>query len=197
MGRTRPIAGRPRDSTEHPHGRGEDVAVRQHDHVGVGTPPRAWGGPYLLSLTRSFVRNTPTGVGRTGGRGDTPGGESEHPHGRGEDHHGRADHVAVDGTPPRAWGGPWRRVHRPDSTRNTPTGVGRTRRGWSLTTTAAEHPHGRGEDVAVVALAATGSGTPPRAWGGRIYTSNLTPAERNTPTGVGRTLPDLHLYRWV
>ena len=73
-------------AAEHPHGRGEDRALRAEDCLVPGTPPRAWGGDVRVDDGRwpedgtpprawggptpdgprlATRRNTPTGVGRT------------------------------------------------------------------------------------------------------------------------------------
>ena len=50
-----------------------------------------------------------------------------------------------------------------------------------------KHPHGRGEDVPPPLKAAPEPETPPRAWGRRGTVLLATNADRNTPTGVGKT----------
>ena len=111
-------------------------------------------------------------------------------------------------TPPRAWG---RRLSLSVSTPpigNTPTGVGKTTALPSAFAFSRKHPHGRGEDVLVVALPPCLQETPPRAWGrpgkevapasvtaetpprawGRLRMGYAAARlERNTPTGVGKT----------
>ena len=113
-------------SAVHPHGRGEDVSVASGCDAGGGSPPRAWGGRWLLGGPRHVVRFTPTGVGRT--RVLCPGtlGMAVHPHGRGEDPASATDTRDAYGSPPRAWGGLRPERYRASSTRFTPTGVGRT-----------------------------------------------------------------------
>ena len=50
---------------KHPHGRGEDYGYSQQKGEWTETPPRAWGRPILIIGLISFLRNTPTGVGKT------------------------------------------------------------------------------------------------------------------------------------
>ncbi len=71
--------------------------------------------------------------------------------------------------------------------RNTPTCVGRTaaRPGWPRDNQ--KHPHVRGEDSPRVSAEATRLETPPRAWGGLLDSSIVSPEAGNTPTCVGRT----------
>ena len=93
-------------SKKHPHGRGED---------------RRYGG-----YQSGFLRNTPTGVGKTSLHcGDIPG-MKKHPHGRGEDPKFCGYFFTCKETPPRAWGRHLVRAVKTESSRNTPTGVGKT-----------------------------------------------------------------------
>ena len=174
-------------ASEHPHGRGEDAGAGRDVAGDLGTPPRAWGGPWgpvgRLAALRNTptgvgrirarrhdadgVRNTPTGVGRTTPSPTSRGTTREHPHGRGEDLRRLRQRAVAAGTPPRAWGGHRRGHLRVREPRNTPTGVGRTaaRAVWVL----------------------ADSGTPPRAWGGPGGRRWSGARPWNTPTGVGRT----------
>ncbi len=78
--------------------------------------------------------------------------------------------------------------------RNTPTGVGKTYTKVPGGSAFAEHPHGRGEDADAVNYGSDVAGTPPRAWGRlRPAVSRLTDVG-NTPTGVGKTLPEQGLH---
>ncbi len=171
----------------HPHGRGEDIwGVTGGDGRG-GSPPRAWGGLRPMDQPMTGSRLTPTGVGRTrcgSGRGST---WPAHPHGRGEDATTFQAKTKVNGSPPRAWGGPFRSTGLAVSVRLTPTGVGRTfacPRGSSCSTA---HPHGRGEDTMTAVTVGQPIGSPPRAWGGPGRLLPAEAGERLTPTGVGRT----------
>ena len=71
-------------------------------------------------------------------------------------------------TPPRAWG----RLRQPD-----PSG----KPCW-------KHPHGRGEDCNNTLTPMLRRETPPRAWGRPNIYIRHAGRERNTPTGVGKTL---------
>ncbi len=50
---------------KHPHGRGEDWRFSARLPNNQETPPRAWGRPKVDELDYPYVRNTPTGVGKT------------------------------------------------------------------------------------------------------------------------------------
>ena len=91
------------------------------------TPPRAWGRPRRPATASEREGNTPTGVGKTIGRGSIDNANKKHPHGRGEDHSRSRAGREREETPPRAWG---RRSHLRAwiaKNGNTPTGVGKTR----------------------------------------------------------------------
>ncbi len=70
---------------KHPHGRGEDTALRTMRANGLETPPRAWGRLGLRRPHGPGCRNTPTGVGKTASAGKRARRVEKHPHGRGED----------------------------------------------------------------------------------------------------------------
>ena len=89
---------------EHPHVRGEELAMSSNFLATVGTPPRAWGRESLSLSRRKSKRNTPTCVGKRlrGSRGLWRRGE--HPHVRGEETLILSPSGSQKGTPPRAWG---------------------------------------------------------------------------------------------
>ena len=92
-------------------------------------------------------------------------------------------------TPPRAWGRRGVFARYSEFSRNTPTGVGKTL--WRNDTRGRlqKHPHGRGEDNAFKAADPRHQETPPRAWGRLVVKPVTTQMNRNTPTGVGKTVP--------
>ncbi|SMG63124.1 conserved hypothetical protein [methanotrophic bacterial endosymbiont of Bathymodiolus sp.] len=112
------------------------------------TPPRAWGRRRSMESQKVTVRNTPTGVGKTGTIYFYRHLQRKHPHGRGEDLHGVQ--FAKDGeeTPPRAWGRRYNHKPRTIQVGNTPTGVGKTQGLSTDGRRLRKHPHGRGEDFA-------------------------------------------------
>ena len=151
------------------------------------TPPRAWGRRLPPSTMRLRMGNTPTGVGKTkvvGGGVDL---EVKHPHGRGEDANPGGLPVIHEETPPRAWGRLLATLRRPSSSRNTPTGVGKTRSGHTGRCQPRKHPHGRGEDRHGRCADHGQKETPPRAWGRRFTGAVQDYERRNTPTCVGKT----------
>ena len=92
-------------------------------------------------------------------------------------------------TPPRAWGRHRQSVWQSSERRNTPTGVGKTPAAFHHALEDGKHPHGRGEDDFSAVEPRIATETPPRAWGRRICVPWLAFLKRNTPTGVGKTLP--------
>ncbi len=93
------------------------------------------------------------------------------------------------GSPPRAWGQLVRSLIASGRLRFTPTGVGTTCSAIPATGTNAVHPHGRGDNRAVIADESPDSGSPPRAWGQRRIGRWRFVGNRFTPTGVGTTDP--------
>ena len=135
------------------------------------------------------IRNTPTGVGKTGTSTGYLIPSRKHPHGRGEDHlwtHVPASRLE---TPPRAWGRRLPFFVLAIVIRNTPTGVGKTTIHPDRYTAEQKHPHGRGEDNGIAPAAYAKLETPPRAWGRRYNSRDAGIRRRNTPTGVGKTSP--------
>ncbi len=195
-------------AAEHPHVRGEDAERPAVEVDATGAPPRAWGGRTRRRNRRRDQRrapprawggrwsgpaargrswSTPTCVGRTATWCGVGRPRSEHPHVRGEDHLSAGYVRRRHGAPPRAWGGQLGIPVPHLRTRSTPTCVGRTGDVPRWRPAAAEHPHVRGEDRWTPVGAASGSGAPPRAWGGRRPGRRRRRAGRSTPTCVGRT----------
>ena len=172
---------------KHPHGRGEDHNPCTKSPQSPETPPRAWGRLRRLDASAFARRNTPTGVGKTWQNRCTDGRGKKHPHGRGEDPARPPEHPTPQETPPRAWGRPLAKVGPAQGGGNTPTGVGKTTHRPLRSSPAQKHPHGRGEDPKIAASTAARSETPPRAWGRQSCDEAMACAQRNTPTGVGKT----------
>ena len=97
-------------------------------------------------------------------------------------------------TPPRAWGRQMSGVFLALSQRNTPTGVGKTSVVQSNASDIEKHPHGRGEDAALLRRFFVRPETPPRAWGRRGKGKDGLAERRNTPTGVGKTRRNAHCH---
>ncbi len=187
VGRTSTPPVRPAPAPVHPHGRGEDWVRLGCPAPLNGSPPRAWGGLHVAAGLLADRRFTPTGVGRTQGGPCRPRTCAVHPHGRGEDSSLDSARSSRCGSPPRAWGGLDHRVDAVVGDRFTPTGVGRTRAGGPARWPSPVHPHGRGEDPQPRLLTTLRTGSPPRAWGGRLAVLLRGELGRFTPTGVGRT----------
>ncbi len=112
---------------KHPHGRGEDKPTCHLLCITIETPPRAWGRQAQTAFNAYVRRNTPTGVGKTPIRIMLMSYRWKHPHGRGEDGVSLKRQVDMAETPPRAWGRRLIRLQHTTGSRNTPTGVGKTR----------------------------------------------------------------------
>ena len=189
VGKTLPVQKQNFHTKKHPHGRGEDLNLGLYPTPVRETPPRAWGRPVVPLDAVEGEGNTPTGVGKTDWSRDSDHNREKHPHGRGEDCDlSRHSFLPVE-TPPRAWG----RQHCPDrqliTEGNTPTGVGKTITPQAESIVSKKHPHGRGEDGLPRIYTGCRSETPPRAWGRRHNEACKIAAQRNTPTGVGKTNP--------
>ena len=106
---------------------------------------------------------------------------------RGEDAIGDLASGLYNGAPPRAWGGRVALEVVGDTSRSTPTCVGRTGYRSASRVVSTEHPHVRGEDPNPASGSRMTAGAPPRAWGGHHIVLTLVRIVRSTPTCVGRT----------
>ena len=187
VGKTRFAFLRPRKSTEHPHGRGENPIIVMSVYVRQGTSPRAWGKPCKIIMPFTATRNIPTGVGKTSRYFSISKVPTEHPHGRGENVASSILPARQKGTSPRAWGKPKPRPSFALLVRNIPTGVGKTPLRLEICLLCAEHPHGRGENTRITTDSEGRRGTSPRAWGKHPKSLHEDLVGRNIPTGVGKT----------
>ena len=131
---------------KHPHVRGEDPHPASTLSSILETPPRAWGR--LGGRADRFVYrgNTPTCVGKTANADVARANRQKHPHVRGEDLCiSYCWNYAIE-TPPRAWGRLLLLSLVYNTTRNTPTCVGKTRPRPTSRPRPWKHPHVRGED---------------------------------------------------
>ncbi len=159
--------------------------------VPSGVRARREGSPTVARFKMScsvLNLHPPAGVGKTTWKSHTIQAYRKHPHGRGED--GRRDHCRQlrTETPPRAWGRPVRSLTPTALRRNTPTGVGKTLSPHPRLPASQKHPHGRGEDYTATIQEVCARETPPRAWGRRRCKIKTFKVDRNTPTGVGKTM---------
>ena len=170
-----------------PHVRGEDNAKTGQARPERETPPRAWGRLFPFFPFGPYDRNTPTCVGKTYTWRVLLFSREKHPHVRGEDPPSSTLSSSPPETPPRAWGRHACRLYRGPGTGNTPTCVGKTRRGRLKPCLLRKHPHVRGEDSSSSAACCALAETPPRAWGRLKQHVDSLDQRRNTPTCVGKT----------
>ena len=139
------------------------------------------------------MRNTPTGVGKTGQYVKGRRFREKHPHGRGEDTTVFLTQGRLSETPPRAWGRRDSTGPVADDKGNTPTGVGKTFLEYMNKRLNQKHPHGRGEDAILFLVLLQTEETPPRAWGRPAQFGQGIERAGNTPTGVGKTFSIMSL----
>ena len=111
---------------KHPHACGEDGSQFALRAFLLETPPRMWGRLNLQSTCEHHFRNTPTHVGKTSHQAAPQCCAQKHPHACGEDTHLYRNHFRLLETPPRMWGRHGWYSDRKQTTRNTPTHVGKT-----------------------------------------------------------------------
>ncbi len=177
---------------DHPHGRGENPKQAfecAHKH---GPSPRAWGKRKRLSGPEVAERTIPTGVGKTNIVVILGLLSWDHPHGRGENDKFWTRMPISTGPSPRAWGKRATGVVAAMANGTIPTGVGKTESVGPFTRTTADHPHGRGENLAFVYNHGIHAGPSPRAWGKHIDVDSRGAFDGTIPTGVGKTLAYIH-----
>ena len=172
-------------ATVHPHGRGDNSCGSNSGSASFGSPPRAWGQSAPPSPLHRPGRFTPTGVGTIRSASRLVSTRAVHPHGRGDNLNDNLEVVPKHGSPPRAWGQFGAAQRRIGTVRFTPTGVGTMRHIRNPSYRATVHPHGRGDNVHIGPRAASGRGSPPRAWGQFAASKAFQWYRRFTPTGVG------------
>ena len=168
VGKTPAATPRPRAIAVHPHTRGEDRGEQQRSDCDGGSPPHAWGRPYLARAARVRYRFTPTRVGKTAALPSQP--------------------ICPAGSPPHAWGRLICEAGVVSFTRFTPTRVGKTAHPSLRARRSSVHPHTRGEDSGYEVRSNGNDGSPPHAWGRRHCDHMQRPSGRFTPTRVGKTL---------
>ena len=177
----------PNTSADHPHVRGEHLAPTTVAVAYGGSPPRAWGAPWLLVTCQGCHRITPTCVGSTTPSRLHPERGSDHPHVRGEHLIDGEPQALGVGSPPRAWGAHVGPTVSDVLGRITPTCVGSTTTRRSRPTVAGDHPHVRGEHATKKTGDVWQDGSPPRAWGAHQGHVARRDRGRITPTCVGST----------
>ncbi len=180
----------PTASPVHPHVRGDSHVCLSPAASLAGSPPRAWGQLHHLPELRPIRRFTPTCVGTALYKGSEGTLDTVHPHVRGDSAVRSARGPPGTGSPPRAWGqrvGFRRGCAR---ARFTPTCVGTAPFPTSVRMCRAVHPHVRGDSVPMASRGGRHHGSPPRAWGQRVWPAASGISGRFTPTCVG-TAPAL------
>ncbi len=107
----------------------------------------------------------------------------------------RPNCVSGYGTPPRLWGKLSAWISRAESSRYTPTPVGKTMKIGKRVARLAVHPHACGENGALSSSSSATTGTPPRLWGKRCAQNPLSTIPRYTPTPVGKTHSQVSLQQ--
>ena len=174
VGRTADAHGCQRETTDHPHARGENTARELDRVVGVGPSPRTWGELPTGEQVPTHARTIPTHVGRTNiSAFQLPAG-SDHPHARGENRLGIRVVLREHGPSPRTWG------ELPPAEESGCCG--------------ADHPHARGENASSFTTFLAIRGPSPRTWGELRSEGVGFLAKRTIPTHVGRTVQGLTKY---
>ena len=132
-------------------------------------------------------RTIPTGVGKTHFCRCRNSISSDHPHGRGENSYRLSGKHLRRGPSPRAWGKRMKTPVAKREKRTIPTGVGKTWKYDPVEAIEADHPHGRGENLALRPRRLEACGPSPRAWGKRLLCRGVKMPKRTIPTGVGKT----------
>ena len=93
----------------------------------------------------------------------------------------------ISGSPPLAWGQLYASPRIITNNRFTPTRVGTTDEKLAFVEPSSVHPHSRGDNPLNWMRDLRQVGSPPLAWGQRLYSSKLVQPLRFTPTRVGTT----------
>ncbi len=176
-------------ATVHPHVRGDCWSISSRMPQSVGSPPRAWGLLFPRRQPARCFRFTPTCVGTAAFRPPALPCRAVHPHVRGDCEPRWLQACGVSGSPPRAWGLPRAAARRARLRRFTPTCVGTASYRSAPCRTCSVHPHVRGDCVSRLRRRQARRGSPPRAWGLRLPSSNRPRGVRFTPTCVGTASP--------
>ena len=146
-----------------------------------------WGRRNCRGVQPLRAGNTPTCVGKTDVQGRRRYRLWKHPHVCGEDSAAAGARRGCAETPPRVWGRPTLVSDNVTVTRNTPTCVGKTRRGRRTFKKGGKHPHVCGEDGKGAFGPGEDQETPPRVWGRHQPSEVRRGPFGNTPTCVGKT----------
>ena len=174
-------------TTVHPHVRGEYKWATENVYGVTGSSPRAWGIPFRHTQRTGHARFIPTCVGNTYLFNITDPTNLVHPHVRGEYTTSEMGMFKIGGSSPRAWGIPHNKEDKTMAIRFIPTCVGNTASSPRCVTSAAVHPHVRGEYEISRPSRFVLSGSSPRAWGIPTWGKVNRATRRFIPTCVGNT----------
>ena len=156
-----------RQTTVHPHARGEQQIEAARQLAQDGSSPRTWGTVDLGAAQALRFRFIPTHVGNRRASACCCWRTPVHPHARGEQAVRDSRVHAVPGSSPRTWG----------------TGRCRRWRCWHRTV----HPHARGEQDDAARTADNSRGSSPRTWGTVPRRLKFQQCHRFIPTHVGNS----------
>ncbi len=171
--------------SDHPHARGERALhVRQRLDV-RGSSPRSWGTGGRSERDAEAARIIPTLVGNGSGAATGERRSSDHPHARGERRQCETAASSSSGSSPRSWGTALSNQKKRRALRIIPTLVGNGGPGAPSPSRATDHPHARGERVALPHARQVTHGSSPRSWGTGRRARCAVPLCRIIPTLVG------------
>ena len=133
--------------SEHPRARGENEFIVRHYHDGEGTSPRTRGKPGVVDGAVQNQRNIPAHAGKTRKGGVRVAATKEHPRARGENAVRKAFLELHLGTSPRTRGKPPICSRVNGLVRNIPAHAGKTAGLSFFSSSSAEHPRARGENI--------------------------------------------------
>ena len=190
----------------HPHRCGETWIKSASFKCGNGSPPQVWGNPYARSAPippigsppqvwgnqtcpicgKTYIRFTPTGVGKPENTPCVRYTQTVHPHRCGETFVDNAINIDDSGSPPQVWGNRRPPPARPMPGWFTPTGVGKPPKEELNADDPEVHPHRCGETSSGRCWRHSTDGSPPQVWGNRRRAWRSLRRGRFTPTGVGK-----------
>ena len=147
-----------------------------------------WGNQKGGACRPSFLRFTPTRVGKSRSRFQVCLWQTVHPHTCGEIRCRWANGCGVVGSPPHVWGNRSLLGISKVRGRFTPTRVGKSVNSPSGLLVKTVHPHTCGEINCRRSSFNRTTGSPPHVWGNPTPKTATGPATRFTPTRVGKSL---------
>ena len=168
MGRTPPQKSSYCEKTDHPHTRGENLALIAIGEGLSGPSPHAWGELHVRHDLMLHRRTIPTRVGRTTAPSGEATGAPDHPHTRGENKSAGWPIERDSGPSPHAWGELLVATKERGRPRTIPTRVGRTFSRSRVDGRSSDHPHTRGENLLRPPTDLAPYGPSPHAWGERL-----------------------------